>query len=372
MESEKMFDTREFELVGESFEDRQENIRKYAREGDEISLRREPENPYDKNAIAVEIQTDDGPKQLGYLSRDDAQWLSMRIDAGYPATGDIFSIYSKSDDEPVYGVSIVIEVERVKFKAPAKPRTKTSARKKEIIPELPYDFYALDVETANQKHSSICSVGLAHFVDGEIAETWQTLVNPDCEFATINKRIHGITPEMVNGAMKIPEMIEAVRERIEGKVVVHHSPFDPSALARAAASVGAKTINALFLDTVLASEIAWPGQSNYKLPTIARMLDIDLDHHNALSDAIASGKIFVKAVETSGKQFNVWAHEYARPYYYSDSAPIQHAVKPQPVYNYAKIETAQRKQLDLSTLVKIGLVVAFLASVIIFALLIFM
>ena len=50
---------------------------------------------------------------------------------------------------------------------------------------------------------------------------------------------------------------------------------------------------------------------NHKLSTLSEFLDIELDHHNALSDAVACGEITVRAVEQMGE--NTLAAAYERP-----------------------------------------------------------
>ena len=41
------------------------------------------------------------------------------------------------------------------------------------------DFAAIDFETANNQRSSVCSVGLVIVRDGEITDTFYSLINPD-------------------------------------------------------------------------------------------------------------------------------------------------------------------------------------------------
>ena len=40
------------------------------------------------------------------------------------------------------------------------------------------DFAAIDFETANNQRSSVCSVGLVIVRDGEITDTFYSLINP--------------------------------------------------------------------------------------------------------------------------------------------------------------------------------------------------
>ena len=41
------------------------------------------------------------------------------------------------------------------------------------------DFAAIDFETANNQRSSVCSVGIVIVRDGEITDTFYSLINPE-------------------------------------------------------------------------------------------------------------------------------------------------------------------------------------------------
>lgn len=98
-------------VVGVSFEGRQyilqaiERFNDQEKEEIEVTLRREPDNEYDRNAIAVDVTYIDPTfmskvtRQLGYIKRDLAVDLAPRMDAGeefmiykFDSTGD----YSKT------------------------------------------------------------------------------------------------------------------------------------------------------------------------------------------------------------------------------------------------------------------------------------
>ncbi|WP_395543271.1 HIRAN domain-containing protein [Neotabrizicola sp. sgz301269] len=105
----------EFEIVGEShYQDALEVIAgRKEEEGKwlecEATLRAEPDNPYDKNAVAVFIRQ----KKVGYLSRADAlAWkiaLERRGYVGQDVTCDAVIVggwKNKSGDEGHYGVKL--------------------------------------------------------------------------------------------------------------------------------------------------------------------------------------------------------------------------------------------------------------------------
>jgi DNA-binding response OmpR family regulator len=64
-----------FGVVGIGYENREENI-KYAKEGDSVILRREPNNPHDKNAIRVLTRSG---KELGYVPREFAEQIAPKM-----------------------------------------------------------------------------------------------------------------------------------------------------------------------------------------------------------------------------------------------------------------------------------------------------
>lgn len=83
----KTFGKTYMKAAGVTFKDRQGklwNIRKQMNNGEKLTimLRREPSNPYDKNAIAVLAQCGESTAKVGYVPADKALWLAERMDAG--------------------------------------------------------------------------------------------------------------------------------------------------------------------------------------------------------------------------------------------------------------------------------------------------
>jgi len=120
------------------------------------------------------------------------------------------------------------------------------------------DFIALDVETANADFASICSVGLVHFRSGAVFKSLTILVDPEDEFDAFNTGLHGIRSEDVAGKPTMAQVFPAIRASLSEVVIVHHSHFDKTALARAAAKYGASPLPCLWLDTLRVARRAWP------------------------------------------------------------------------------------------------------------------
>lgn len=70
-------------IVGSSFYEEAGSIIARLRPGAKLILRREPDNPYDKNAIAVHFLMKGGREpKLGHLSRGLAELMAPKLDAG--------------------------------------------------------------------------------------------------------------------------------------------------------------------------------------------------------------------------------------------------------------------------------------------------
>lgn len=111
------------------------------------------------------------------------------------------------------------------------------------------DFVAIDVETANPDMASVYQVGIAGFRDGHIVSEWKSLVNPEDWFSPANVHVHGITEDMVADAPTLPEFEPALRERLDGGIVVCHTPFDRVSLHQAFEAYGLDEPTAVWLDS---------------------------------------------------------------------------------------------------------------------------
>lgn len=75
--------------------------------GDRATLVREPNNPYDRNAIAVYVSAG----QIGYVPREDAEVHAPDMDDGATATARVVKINGGTPDAPSLGVVIEVDWE---------------------------------------------------------------------------------------------------------------------------------------------------------------------------------------------------------------------------------------------------------------------
>ncbi|UUX34337.1 3'-5' exonuclease [Fundicoccus culcitae] len=156
------------------------------------------------------------------------------------------------------------------------------------------DFVALDVETANANAHSICSVGIAKFSNGKLIDQYYQLINPEESFRSINISIHGIRPRDVQSKPTFLEMKNDMIKFIDGlPLIAHNAAFDMGALKADYIRYNLSYDMIQYMCSATLSRALVKTVPNHKLSTMANYYQIELNHHHALSDAMASGAILI-------------------------------------------------------------------------------
>lgn len=163
-------------------------------------------------------------------------------------------------------------------------------------------FVAIDVETANPKVGSICQIGLVKFQNGEVISLLEKLLDPEDYFDDFNSYIHGISENDVKGRETFKDAYNTIVDFIGDNAVVSHSGFDKASLLQACLKYDLPIINVIWIDSAKVARRTWDfcRDKGYGLKKLCRKFKIELDHHDALSDAKAAGIIFCKAMTDTG------------------------------------------------------------------------
>lgn len=94
-------------IMGTSFKPNGQELLKALKPGDPLTLQREPENKFDKNAIAILNSKGDA---LGYVPKTTAINLSLDMDSGNQVVCHVSEITGGTTDKDNYGCNIHIEV----------------------------------------------------------------------------------------------------------------------------------------------------------------------------------------------------------------------------------------------------------------------
>lgn len=177
------------------------------------------------------------------------------------------------------------------------------------------DFTVIDVETANFDRASICQIGLVGYEAGACVREWKTYIDPQDYFDGQNIAVHGIRPADVRGAPTFAEIVETLRQFMEGLAVVSHTAFDRTAIHGAAQKHGVVCPTCRWLDSACVARRVWSRDQvgGYGLHDLCGILGYEFKHHDALEDAKAAAHIFMAAVENTGLDVDGWLKRVRQP-----------------------------------------------------------
>jgi len=162
---------------------------------------------------------------------------------------------------------------------------------------LKQTFTILDIETTGLsfKKDKITEIGAVKVKDGEVIDTFSTLINPGIVISKEITSITGITNEMVANKPFIEDVLPEFLNFIgESTLVAHNASFDLSFIRENCKKIDFKLTNTV-IDTLSLSRALLPDLKTHKLDALAKHFNIQLkNHHRALDDATATTKIFLK------------------------------------------------------------------------------
>jgi len=164
------------------------------------------------------------------------------------------------------------------------------------------EWVAIDFETANEKYSSACSLGIAMVEDGKIVKRASWLIRPrELYFNYYNTYIHGITKEDVKDKPQFNELWNEFRPFLEGKTVIaHNAGFDIGVLRQLLDESGIPYPELYYFCTRVFAKKVWPTLNSYRLNMISAHFGISLKHHDAEEDAVACAEISLRCCDEMG------------------------------------------------------------------------
>ena len=165
------------------------------------------------------------------------------------------------------------------------------------------DFVTIDFETAKYSRESACSVGLAKFVNGNLTDTYYSLIRPPSLYIRPDfTEIHGLTVDDVRDAPRFEDIWDSsIKPFIEKfPLAAHNAPFDMGVLEAVLEWYELEIPSLSYFCTCKLSRRTWPNLRSHALTALARHFGIIYDAHNALDDAVTCGKLVIMSAEKFG------------------------------------------------------------------------
>jgi DNA polymerase III epsilon subunit family exonuclease len=181
--------------------------------------------------------------------------------------------------------------------------------------ETPLDalaFAVVDLETTGCRagRDRIIEVGVAKVAGGRIVERWRQFVHPGRRIPPFVTRLTGIDDDMVLGAPPFGEVAGAVRDSLEGCVVVaHNAAFDGRFLEAELQAATGRGLERPVLCTVrMGRRLLADVLPRFDLDTVAGYYGFPFDgRHRALGDAEVTALVLLRFFEhCAGEGVTTW------------------------------------------------------------------
>ena len=152
------------------------------------------------------------------------------------------------------------------------------------------DFAAIDFETANHERTSVCAVGVVVVRDGEIKDSFYSLIKPEPNYYNFQcSMVNGLCCQDTDKAPLFPDVWRQIEPKIAGlPLVAHNKKFDESCLKAVFRCYQMDYPDYKFHCTYIAARRKMPYLENHQLHTVAAACGYNLEHHHhALADAEA-------------------------------------------------------------------------------------
>ena len=142
--------------------------------------------------------------------------------------------------------------------------------------------------------------------DGNMLQSWSTLLNPGDSVDLGATDIHKIEREMLVGAPTFAEIYGDLINIISDSVLVaHNASFDISFLKNEVSLAGQHWPNPVAADTLNGARFLMPGLESYKLSNLAKVIGANFegDAHAALADTKVTAQLFTHLLKLTNNVF---------------------------------------------------------------------
>jgi len=165
-------------------------------------------------------------------------------------------------------------------------------------------YSVVDIETTGglKGGNRITEIGIVKIKQGEIVDTWTTLINPERPIPRFITSLTGINDAMVSNAPIFSDIAAPLLNQLSGSIfVAHNVNFDYGFIKKELERIG---INFKMpkLCTVVESRKAFKGLKSYSLGNLSAHFNLDLtNHHRALDDAKAAAQLLLLVQQTDSQ-----------------------------------------------------------------------
>ena len=179
-------------------------------------------------------------------------------------------------------------------------------------------YVVFDTETTglSARYNKVIELAAVKMKNGTVIDQFEQFIDPGHPLSETTINLTSITDDMVRGSKSEEEVFKMFQDFCKGCVIVgHNATFDVDFMNTGYERHGLPLISEPWIDTLPLARFLYPEMKGFRLNTLAKKLDVNLEHHHrAIYDAEATGYIYYAMLKDAEEQYDIKFHDQFNQY----------------------------------------------------------
>ena len=174
-------------------------------------------------------------------------------------------------------------------------------------------YVVFDTETTglSARYDKVIELAAVKMKNGTVIDKFEQFIDPGHPLSQTTINLTSITDDMVRGSKSEEEVFKMFQDFCKDCIIVgHNATFDVDFMNTGYERHHLPLIQEPWIDTLPLARLLYPEMKGFRLNTLAKKLDVNLEHHHrAIYDAEATGYIYYAMLKDAEENFNIQYHD---------------------------------------------------------------
>ena len=184
------------------------------------------------------------------------------------------------------------------------------------LKEATYVIFDTETTGLSARYDKVIELAAVKMQNGAVIDTFEQFIDPGHPLSQTTIELTSITDDMVRGSKSEKEVFTMFQAFCEGCIVVgHNATFDVDFMNAGYARHQMQPLTQPWLDTLPLARFLYPEMRGFRLNTLAKKLNVNLEHHHrAVYDAEATGYIYYAMLKEAQEKYQILYHDQFNQY----------------------------------------------------------
>lgn len=281
--------------------------------------------PDDEKRVELHLHTNmsqmDATNNIGDFVKQAKKWghpaIAITDHSGVQGFPDAYNSAKKNDIKMIYGVEVNLVDDGV-------PITYNDSHT--YLKDATYVVFDVETTGLSAIYDRVIELSAVKMVNGNVIDQFEEFIDPGFHLSEQTTELTSITDEMVRGSKSEEEVFANFREFYGDAIIVGHNvTFDIGFMNAGYQRQGKDKITNPIIDTLTLARFLYPTLKGYRLNTLAKKFDVNLEHHHrAVYDAETTGHLNQIFITDAKERYDIEYHDQLNEHM-SDNGAYRHA-----------------------------------------------